>query len=1152
MHAVKTILTYFLFLWIQTGVIAQVSFYGPDGVDRLPVSNQKILIEFKPGTDFKTQSNLLSKYPEIGTISREMVLPGPLYTLVPLQKIKATDVPSLLKRLQKESTILYAGAFLAHPDGTLQGITRRAIVGLTKTADILTLREVIRQYGGEIIENNSFDPLMYHVEARLDAGISGLQLANKLYETGIFAYAEPDFLRLMPRLSTNDPLVGSQWSLNNDGTNTSTWGGVAGSDLNVFNAWTVTTGSSSIKVAILDEGVDLNHSDLLANLEPGYDATGNGSAGGPSGNDAHGTACAGIVAAVGNNSLGLAGVAYGCRIIPVRLAYSSGSSWVTSNTIIANALNWAWQTGNADVLSNSWGGGSTSSAINSAIDGALANGRGGLGAPVLFAAGNSNGSVIYPASYAPTIAVIAMSMCDQRKNPASCDGETWWGSCYGTNADIAAPGVKIVTTDISGTSGYNTGDYTTSFNGTSSACPNAAGVMALILSKAPYLTASQARYTIESTCAKVGGYTYVSGQTGQPNGTWSTDLGYGRVDAFAAVSSLVEPVEYDAGIRSITSPSGVVCDSTTKPMVVLMNYGSNTLDSVTINYQLDSNPLESVTWTGPLPAGTSTDVLLPSISLGGGNHSLVAYTSNPNGQNDNNTSNDTVQSTFYSGIVDLTLTITLDNYPSETSWVIKDTSNNSILVAGGGYSSSNSTVTETFCLPTGCFEFIIYDTYGDGICCNFGEGSYSLENDLTGEILAEGGQFGFSDTTLFCVSLATAYPNDAGITEIINPTGLLCTPSDTPLIVLKNFGSDTLQAVNIHYQLNSGQPQTFAWTGALPPYLTTQVTLPAITFNSYTDTLQVNTSLPNGQADGRTNNDTMINQFRYADIDIILTIKTDLYPGETSWEIRDSAGTRIVRGGDYKDANTAVVENLCVTTGCFDFYIFDSYGDGICCSFGNGSYALVEPISGDTLASGGSFSNSEVTNFCFFGPPEPPNCPDSLLLADATLIDPLYQAGSFLSSAGLLEAPDSTTLQAGSQVVLLPGFTAEPGSFLTVKIATCVLLQNPGETSEFQEASPHALAGKKNKPNPKNARLKCFPNPFQSTTTVEFELPEPTEMVALYLVDATGKTVSTLLQSTSTPAGIFRQTLGLNLKPGMYFLILQTDQYKLVEKMITF
>ena len=238
--------------------------------------------------------------------------------------------------------------------------------------------------------------------------------------------------------------------------------------MDVDLAWSHSTGEG-IKVAIIDEGVDLNHPDLSTNLINGYDATNRSSAGHPSGDDAHGTACAGIVASVANNSTGTAGVAYNAKIMPIRIAYSFNyrgqSYWNTSNSWIADGINWAVDNG-ANILSNSWGGGSPSNLITDAIDNAVINGREGKGALVLFAAGNANSAVSYPATLSQVIAVGASSMCDERKSPNSCDGEYWWGSNYGTDLDILSPGVKIYATDISGRNGYSTGDYISNFNGT--------------------------------------------------------------------------------------------------------------------------------------------------------------------------------------------------------------------------------------------------------------------------------------------------------------------------------------------------------------------------------------------------------------------------------------------------------------------------------------------------------------------------------------------------------------------------------------------------------------------------------------------------------------------------------------------------------------
>ncbi len=725
--------------------------YTPEGKNYYSLSTSQILIKFNKDLTFEQKQAILASEKAVLALKDEDVLPVPDVTIAKVQGLNEEALYELLKRLQANPSVHYANPFLVYEDGTLQGIQDRVVVRLKSSKDLQTLRTYAKRFNFSIVDWDNYDPNIYIIQTNKNSKGNALEVANALYETQVFDWAEPDFLLLLKRFNTNDTYLNYQWSLNNTGSGIQ-YSGTAGADMNVFDAWNVTNGSSSIKVAILDEGVDLTHPDLLANMLGGYDGTGQGSGGAPSGDDAHGTACAGIVAAVGNNNQGVAGVAYNCKIVPVRIAYSSGNSWVTTNTWIGNSINWAWSNAGADVLSNSWGGGGNSSTINNAISGAVNSGRGGLGAPVLFAAGNDNSSVSYPATRTNTIAVASMSMCYERKNPSSCDGETWWGSNYGTNLDVAAPGVKIYSTDISGSDGYSSGNYVATFNGTSSATPNAAGVMALILSANPSLTEAQARYAMESTCRKVGGYAYNSSVSGQPNGTWSTSLGYGLVDAYQAVLSVAPQVQDDAGIAAINSPTGSICSSTISPSVTLNNYGTNTLNTVTINYQVDNGTINTYNWSGSLASTNSTTISLPSMNVSSGSHTFDAYTSNPNGTSDNNSGNDGASSSFTSGSNPVTLTIVLDNYGSETTWEVRDGSSQ-VVASGGPYSNgqNGTVVTSNFCLADGCFDFIIYDSYGDGICCGYGQGSYELVADLTSDVLASGGAFNDDETTNFCV-----------------------------------------------------------------------------------------------------------------------------------------------------------------------------------------------------------------------------------------------------------------------------------------------------------------------------------------------------------------------------------------------------------------
>ncbi len=319
---------------------------------------------------------------------------------------------------------------------------------------------------------------------------------------------------------TSDVYDHLQWGLANNGQ---LWG-IEGADIRAPAAWGVTHGSDTITVAVIDEGVDLDHPDLAVKMLPGYDATDGTSDGGATGDDAHGTACAGIAAALTDNGTGVAGIAREAKILPVRVGYDDGSGgWVTQDSWLADGIGWATANG-ADVLSNSWGGGSPATVITDAIAGAKTSGRGGLGAVVVFSAGNANGPVLYPATLASVLAVGALSPCDERKAPASCDGEYWWGSNYGAELDLMAPGVHMYTTDIAGTAGYDPGDHYYDFNGTSSAAPVVAGVAGLLLGLDPTLTAAEVETQLLNTADDL------------LSPGWDPETGFGRVNAFRALS----------------------------------------------------------------------------------------------------------------------------------------------------------------------------------------------------------------------------------------------------------------------------------------------------------------------------------------------------------------------------------------------------------------------------------------------------------------------------------------------------------------------------------------------------------------------------------------------------------------------------------------
>lgn len=448
--------------------------------------------------------------------------------------------------------ILYQTPSFTSESGEEMFLGHLFYVKLKSPDDLAQLESLAGSEKVEIIGNNEFMPLWYTLSCSKESTGNALELANLFYETGIFSSCQPDFIcddKL--NSSVNDPLYPNQWGLENTGQN----GGTRGMDIKLSNARDITTGSNNVIVAVLDQGIELRHPDLNV-YSKSYDTESGSSPSQVRGN--HGTACAGIIGAKTNNNLGVAGIAPNCPLMSISNSLAGSPD---SRQKRADGFNYAWRNG-ASVISNSWSSSVQYEILDDAISAALTNGRNGLGCVVAFASGNDNSSVNYPANSNPDILVVgAMSPCGQRKNPNSCDGEGW-GSNYGSTLDVVAPGVLIPTTDITGSAGYTTGDYVSDFNGTSSACPHVAGVAALILSVNPNLSQKQVANIIEKTAQKVGGYNY-STTSGRSNGTWNNEMGYGLINAFAAVASIVQFNNQTVSANKTVSGSDIMATNVT-------------------------------------------------------------------------------------------------------------------------------------------------------------------------------------------------------------------------------------------------------------------------------------------------------------------------------------------------------------------------------------------------------------------------------------------------------------------------------------------------------------------------------------------------------------------------------------------------------------
>lgn len=253
--------------------------------------------------------------------------------------------------------------------------------------------------------------------------------------------------------------------------------------LQMSDVWGISQGDPQTTIVVIDTGCDMKHPDLVDKLDPGLDAVDNDTD--PSYNPAdadpaHGTACAGLVGASTNNSLGISGACPACRVRCVRLV----TDMPVSLDAHIKAFNFAFDT-KAAVVSNSWGFADpipVPTLMRQALDNLFDNGRDGKGALIFFAAGNDNRE-IGDEELTGVHGVTAIGAINHFFD------KTFFTN-YGASLDLVAP-VGTLTTDNAGASGYDPGDYTTNFGGTSSACPVAAGVAGVVMSALPNKTSAE-------------------------------------------------------------------------------------------------------------------------------------------------------------------------------------------------------------------------------------------------------------------------------------------------------------------------------------------------------------------------------------------------------------------------------------------------------------------------------------------------------------------------------------------------------------------------------------------------------------------------------------------------------------------------------------
>lgn len=764
-----------------------------------PVSNEHLWVKFKNNVSLSTKIEILNEFMMFDNISKDALQSPsgiPLSGLDLRAGLNPMDLIKLKDELNSNPNVKYVSYFYKVSDESSIAPQEDVVVKLKSGDDFVALNQAVSMLGGKMLKSPLSYKNIYYVEADEASNYNSVLFSEKLLKEVKVEYAQPNLVMSNAFRNTNDPLVNNSWGLNNDGSNVPIGSAINDVDMNVFEAWGLSTGASSVRVAVVDDGIDFNHPDLDDVTIPGLTLNGFGPGQGlPEAGSTHGTACAGIIGAEGDNEIGSAGVAHGVTLIPMNA--SAGGDFI-SLAAAAEGIMRAVDEFDAALINCSFGTQVGFQPFIDAVNNASTNGRGGLGSMIFWAMGNGNSSTDRLTDTPAVVGVGGFSPCGERKNPSDCSGEDW-GSDFGPAIDISAPAVHW-TTPRAGTS-----EYLDRFNGTSSATPATLGVVGLILSLNPGLPASEVEEILMTTARRIGDNGYEN-TAGRPFGTYSETVGYGMPDAFAALSSASPGpiVSIGASSLSFENVEAIGCEvsrdyefrvrigeytGTDDPVVTVNVVGGtatlgddfelpngNTITLTGNNPQTGSiivrtisdgimDAGETIEFEIELDAGNTDAVLSDNEDLTSTTWTILDATTPEETAAVNFTSNavEPEQDSCFDG--DLTFELNLDNWPNETSWEFVDVTNNVVIDSDGPYNNPAddfTTITRTFNgLPDGEYRLSVFDSFGDGLTTGF------TLTTSTGQTIADvTGDFDNESTTVFCLEAGSAVNAYLGILPV--------------------------------------------------------------------------------------------------------------------------------------------------------------------------------------------------------------------------------------------------------------------------------------------------------------------------------------------------------------------------------------------------
>lgn len=349
-----------------------------------------------------------------------------------------------------------------------------------------------------------------------------------------------------------------------------------------------------------------------------------------------------------------------------------------------------------------------------------------------------------------------------------------------------------------------------------------------------------------------------------------------------------------------------------------------------------------------------------------------------------------------------------------------------------------------------------------------------------------------------------AVANDGGVQSVISPTGTNCFNEMTPSVTIRNYGTATLTSLVLTYSSTGLGDQVYNWTGSLTTGQTETITLPVFTAANGNNTFTITSSLPNGVPDENVSNDVKVSSFTAMDnaLTFTLTIRSDCYGDESTFEILDLNNTVLYSGGPFNNASESV-SSFCLPEGCYKFKMKDDYGDGMSsvnsnwppCTATNVGYWLSYENTDLVTMTTADFGDEVTHDFCL-GTEPCDVATDPVVTASGTVSSGSNGTATVSATGGVSPysyswtGPNGFTSTSSSLTGLVPGtYVVTVTDACDGEVSQSVVVQS---SVGIQSAATGAFT--------------VYPNPSEGLFTIVFDQLSGASY-SISLMDLTGRTV---------------------------------------------